>query len=64
MRLSKDPVLDRVPDRNVKYLNMDITHTLPNKAVNHRIVCVIPREAIKQTAQHSGDRKTTEILKY
>ena len=49
MRLSNDPVLDRVPDRNVKSPNMGITHRLLNKAVNHRIVSVIPWKAGNKT---------------
>ena len=64
MRLSNDPVLDRVPDRNVKSPNMGITRRLPNKAVNHRIVSVIPWKAIKHTVEHSCEREMTEILKY
>ena len=63
MRLSNDPVLDRVPDRNVKSLNMDITHRLPNKAVNHSIVCVIPRESNKTNPvqQSSGGKNDRNI---
>ena len=49
MRLSNNPVLDRVPDRNVKSPNMGITHRLLNKAVNHHIVSVIPWNAGNKT---------------
>ena len=49
MRLSKDPVLDRFPDRNVKSPNMSIIHRLLNKAVNHCIVSVIPWKAGNKT---------------
>ena len=65
MRLSNDPVLDRVPDRNVKSPNMDIIHRLLNKAVNQSIVSVIPWKAgNKQNVEHSCDREMTEILRY